>query len=215
MLGGKPRSAPAPRNPDMYAERLNSSLSIYNAEPVVPATAYATTRIPLMSVYREPTVQPKMRAFFKDNHWNLAGIFNFWSWGATNQGAYTASLPYGGGMDGTVRSTMFQRVLVQLHDWSLYPKLRQAGFPATGSGMFMGSNPIRYTYPSFRVPQIDTRTSGGPGPVGTSMQPRPKFTAVQRVPRYTTQIRYYNTRSRLGMYGKSGGSSSANTTPGK
>lgn len=215
MLGGRARVQPYARNQDLYAERANSSLSIYNAEPAKPATAYATTRIPLKSRYSEPTIGPTVRAFFKDSRWRMGGIIDFWSWGAVDQGANTASLPYGGGMDGTVRSTQFQRALVQLHDWSQYLKIRQGGWPATGSGMFMGSNPVRYTYPSFRVPQLQTRTSGGPGPVGTSMQPRSRFTAVQRVPKYTAPVRYYQTRSRTGYRpGPGGGSSNVNTTPG-
>lgn len=198
----------------MYAERANSSLSIYNAEPPIPATAFATTRSPLSARQVNPTIRPKVRAFFKDGHWRMNGIINFWSWGAVDQGANTASLPYGGGMDGGVNSSRFQTALVQLHDWSFNLKLRQAGWNATGSGMFMGSNPIRYTYPSFRVPQLDVRTSGGPGPVGTSMQPRSRFTAVQRIPKYTAPVRYYQTRSRNGYRGGAGGSSNVNTTPG-
>lgn len=195
----------------MYAERANASLSIYNAEPAVPATAYATTRIPLTSDYRKPTVGPKVRAFFKDSRWNLNGIVNFWSWGGVNQGRHLASLPYSGGMDGGVNSTRFQTTLVQLHDWSLNFGLRRAGYNATGGGFLMGSNPARYMYPSFRVPQLDTRTSGGPGPVGMSMQVRPRFTAVQRVSKYTAPVRYYATRSQTG-YGRrsTGGASNAN-----
>lgn len=213
MLGGRKRVAPG-RNPDLYAERLNSSLDVYNAEPAIPATAYATTRSGLKDRQSNPTIAPKVRAFFKDGHWRLGGIINYWSWGAVDQGANTASLPYGGGMDGGVNSSRFQTALVQLHDWSNYLKIRQAGWPATGSGMFMGSNPVRYTYPSFRVPQIDVRTSGGPGPIGTRMQPRSRFTAVQKIPKYTAPVRYYNTRSRTGWRGGTGGSSNVNTTPG-
>lgn len=213
MLGGRQRSMPTARSEDMYSERLNSSLTIYNAEPEVPATSYAITPSTLRDNYRTPVINPKVRAFFKSNFWNLGGIFNFWSWGKTDMAPYTHSLPYGGGMDGTVRSTMFQTENVLLHDWSQYTKLRQAGWNATGGGFFTGSNPIRYTYPSFRVPQIDTRTSGGPGPVGTRMQVTPRFTAVQRVPKYTAPVRYYQTRSRARTKG-TGGSSNTNKTTG-
>lgn len=208
-LGAKQRGTPQPRD-DYYAQRANASLSIYNAEPTRPATTFVTSTAPGFSRYAPPTVQPKVRAFFKDSHWRLDGIVNSWSWGSTDQGMHTASLPYGGGMDGTVRSTQFQRALVQLHDWSQNLKWYIA-WNGSGSGMFMGSNPIRYEYPSFRVPQINTRTSGGPGPVGMHMQTKPQFTAVQRVQKYTVQQRYYRTTSRRSGFGaKYGGSSSTN-----
>lgn len=210
-LGAKQRGNPVPRG-DYYAERANASLAIYNAEPERPATSYATSTAPGFSRYAPPTIAPKVRGFFKDNHWRLNGILNAWSWGGIDQGANTASLPFGGGMDGTVRSTQFQRTLVQLHDWS--QNLRwYIAFNGTGSGMFMGSNPLRYEYPSFRVPQVNTSTSGGPGPAGMRMQQRPRYTAVQKVRKYTVQQRYYNTTSRSsGFGGRYGGYSSTNGT---
>lgn len=209
-LGSKQRGNPSPRG-DYYANRSSAALDIYNAEPEKPATSYATSTAPGFSRYAPPTIRPKVRAFFKDSHWRLDGIINAWSWGGVDQGANTASLPYGGGMDGTVRSTQFQRTLIQLHDWSQNLKWYIA-WNGTGGGVFSGSNPARYNYPSFRVPQINTRTSGGPGPVGVRMQPRPRYTAVQRVPKYTVQQRYYNTTSRNSGWRKSGGSSSTNGT---
>jgi hypothetical protein len=107
----------------------------------------------------------------------------------------TASLPFGGGMDGTVRRTAFQPALVQLHDWQLYPRIRMAGWNATGGGMFSGSKPVRYDYWSFRAIQPTVPTSGGPGPTGVRMQPRNRYTAVQQVTKATARQRYYATRS--------------------
>jgi hypothetical protein len=211
MLGGKRRSQPHSNAPDLYSERLNASLSTYNAEPTVPVGLMSITQSPLTSTYRTPSVAPKMRAFFKSNFWRLDGIRNYYSWGAVNQGANTASLPSGGGMDGTVRSTAFQPILVQLDYWSINLGLRQAGFNATGGAVFNGSKPIRYDYPSFRVPQINTALTGGAGPSTMRMQQRPRFTAVQRTQRPIAVPRYYNTQSRNGWGGSTGGSSNVNT----
>jgi len=207
MLGGRRRVQPHTNQPDLYAERLNASLSIYNAEPSVPVSSFASTRSPITSNYRTPTIAPKTRGFFKSNKWRMDGILNAWSWGGVDQGANTFSLPRGGGMDGTVRSTNFQRTLVQLHDWQMNRKWYIA-FNGTGSGMFTGSKPVRYEYASFRVPQINTMVTGL-GPPTMRMQVRPKFTAVQRIKKYNAVPRYYNTVSR-NMTQSTGGSSNTN-----
>lgn len=210
MLGGRRRVTPASNQPDYYSERLNASLDVYNAEPSVPINSTDYSRSPITSNYRVPSTNPKSRAFFKSGKWRLDGLINAWSWGAVDQGALTTSLPYGGGMDGTVRSTMFQRTLVQLHDWQLNRKWYIA-FNGTGGGMFTNSRPERYQYPSFRVPQINTMVTG-PGPNSTRMTPRPRYTAVQRIQKYTAVPRYYNTTSRVNN--KPTGSSSNLNGPG-
>lgn len=213
MLGSRRRVQPHSNAPDMYAERLNSSLSVYNAEPSVPVSTFATTRSPISSIYRLPTIGPKVRAFFKSGKFRDEGLEYNWAWGATDQGQHTASLPYGGGMDGTVRSTQYQRVLVQLHNWQMNRKWYIA-WNGTGGGVFNQSNPIRYEYPSFRVPQINTALSGGAGPASMRMQQRPRFSAVQKIRRASVSPRYYNTVSR-NTGGNSGGATSTNTnTPG-
>lgn len=212
MIGGR-RSVKPASNPDVYAERANASLDVYNASLEPPATSYAGVKSPLNSRYAAPTIAPKVRAFFKDNHWRLNGLLNAWSWGSVNMKPYIVSLPGEGaaGLTGVVRRSDFQTNLVQLHDWQLNRNWYIA-WSGTGSGMFQGSQGVRYQYPSFRVPQINTRTSGGPGPVGMQMQPRPRFTAVQRVNKYTARPRYYNTRSAGQPRGTSGGSSNVNKT---
>lgn len=207
---GRSRVQPAHNQPDLYAERANSSLAVYNAEPSVPIASVDYSAHPMVSSrYGVPTTAPKARAFFKSNFWRMDGIINNWAWGATDQFAHTASLPFGGGMDGTVRSTSFQRILVQLHDWQENRKWYVA-WNGNGSGMFTNSNPIRYQYPSFRVPQINVSLTGGPGTPTQRMQSVPRFTAVQRVPKYTATPRYYNTTSRStsGLRNRNTGSSS-------
>lgn len=49
---------------------------------------------------------------------------------------------------------------------------------------------------SERVPQLPTRTSGGPGPA--TMRQAPRFKAVQTVPRYSTMPPTYRTSSAQG-----------------
>lgn len=46
---------------------------------------------------------------------------------------------------------------------------------------------------SEKVPQLPTRTSGGPGPA--AMMAAPRFRSVQTVPRYSTMPTAYNTQS--------------------
>lgn len=212
MLGGRKSIRPN-ANPNSYAEQANASLNVYNAELVPPATSYTGVRTPLTSNYREPTIAPKVRAFFKNNHFRLDGLLNAWSWGAVNMKPYIQSLPGEGsaGLNGVVRSSDFQTSLVRLHDWQMNRNW-YIMWNASGSGMFRGSKDIRYQYPSFRVSQINTRTSGGPGPVGMSMQPRPRFTAVQRISKYTARARYYNTTSAGVPRNTRGGSSNVNGT---
>lgn len=213
MLGGRRRVQPHSNNPDMYSERLNSSLSVYNAEPSVPVQSFAVTRSPIASRYGTPSLNPKFRAPYVFSAFRRNGnIFN-WAWGANDMGQHTASLPHGGGMDGTVQSTQFQRILVQLHDWQTNREWYIA-WNGSGSGMFNESKPIRYDYPSFRVPQVNTAVTGGAGPATMRMQQRPKFTAVQKIRRAVVSPRYYSTISRNAA-GNSGGATSSNTnTPG-
>lgn len=192
------RGHPVPNNPDIFAERANTSLDVYNASLPVPATQYAGVKSAMSSRFVLPTIAPKVGAFFKDNHWRLNGLKFNWAWGANDMYAQTASLPGPGtGLNGMVRSTAFQRLLIQLHDWQTNSQW-YINWNGTGGGMFWGSRPERYQYPSFRVAQIDTRTSGGPGPIGVRMQPRPRFTAVQQVQKYTALPRYYSTVSAMG-----------------
>lgn len=210
MTFGKRRVTPMNAMTDIYAERANASLSVYNAELTPPATSYASTKSALSSRLAMPTVGPKVRAFFKSSQWRMNGLVYNWSWGSLNQNLNTASLPGGGGMDGTVRSTNFQPVLVQLHDWQTNRNWYVA-WGGTGGGVFTGSKPERYAYPSFRVAQIDTSTTGGPGTPTQRMQSSPRFTAVQRIRRFQATPRYYDTVSRNTGRRNVGGSSNRNT----
>lgn len=195
MLGGNGRRmAPNPIVPsrDSFAERANKSLDIYNASMEPPATSYAATRSPISSRYAQPVLGPKVNAPFVTRKPRLNGLKFNWAWGGNDMSRHIVSLPGVKGMlNGFVRSTDFQPVLVQLHDWQTNDNWYIA-WGATGSGMFQGSKRERYAYPSFRVSQIRTNVTGG---VGTGRMNRaPRFTSVQAIKKYTAQPSYYNTK---------------------
>lgn len=215
-MSGLQRNRARPAAPDMYAKRAADAESVRHADLVPPATSYAGVKSGLSTPgFATPTLRPKFRAAFVDHHWRLNGIRNFWSWGGTDMGRRVVSLPGPGGdtLVPSVRSTLFQPVNVLLHWWTQNDRWYIA-WNGTGSGMFNGSKEVRYQYPSFRTPQLNTRTTGGPGPVGMQMQPRPRFTAVQKIRKYTATPRYYNTRSGNGNYMGTGKGASNGNGPG-
>lgn len=191
-----PRQAPSPIVPrgNSYAQHAADSLSIYNADMEPPATSYATSTSPMSSRLARPVVGPKVNAPFVSRKERLNGLRFNWSWGGINMGKQTVSLPGSdGGLNGMVRSTDFQPVLVQLHDWQTNDQWYIA-WNGTGAGMFQHQKAERYQYPSFRVSQVNTSVTGGPGPTTMRMQPRPRFTSVQAIRKYTAQPSYYNTQ---------------------
>lgn len=180
-----------------YAARANMALNVYNAELEPPATNYADVKSGLTSGLKEVhAVNSNRTAAFVSRIPRMLGLVFNWSWGATDQGKHAeASLPQAGGsgLNGFVNSTMFQRILVQLHDWQTNRRW-YISYPM-GGAVFMGSKAVRYTYPSFRTQQISANTSGGVGPA--RMTPRNKYTAVQKVPRYNATPRFYSTTSAM------------------
>jgi hypothetical protein len=190
-----------------YAARANSSLDTYNAELPVPATNYANSSSALSDHLGEQhaTISNRNAAFVSAIPRMVGLVFN-WAWGANDMGAFTESLPHASGVSPMVRNTWFQRTLVQLHDWQINRRWYIAA--PMGGAVFMGGNPVRSTYPSFRTEQISVNTSGGVGPA--SMGPRNRYTAVQQVPKYNTAPRYYSTASRMTGGNRSGSSSNVN-----
>lgn len=189
--------APSPIVPtsDMYAARAAQSLSIYNADVEPPSTSYSTTRSPISSRFAAPVVAPKTNAPFVSHKPRLNGLIFNWAWGGNDMGKHTVSLPgVQDGLNGYVRSTNFQTTLVQLHDWQTNAKWYIA-WNGTGAGMFQHQRAERYQYPSFRVSQVHTNTSGGVGPSTMRMNRMPRFTSVQAIRKYTAQPSYYNTQS--------------------
>lgn len=192
-----PRQAPSPIVPsrDSYAQRAADSLSVYNADMEPPATSYVASTSPVSSRLARPVVGPKVNAPFVSRKERLNGLRFNWSWGGINMGEQTASLPgeTKGGLNGFVRRTNFQPVLVQLHDWQTNDQWYIA-WNGTGAGMFQHQKAERYQYPSFRVSQVNTSVTGGPGPTTMRMRPSPRFTSVQAIRKYTAQPSYYNTQ---------------------
>lgn len=197
MFGRRaPRQAPSPIVPrgDTYAKRAADSLSVYNADMEPPATSYATSSSPMSSRLARPVVGPKVNAAFVSRKERLNGLRFNWSWGGVNMGNHTASLPgTTSGLNGNVRSTAFQTTLVQLHDWQTNDQWYIA-WNGTGAGMFQHQKSERYAYPSFRVSQVSTSTTGGAGPTTMRMNGRPRFTSVQAIRKYTAQPSYYKTQ---------------------
>jgi hypothetical protein len=196
MLGRRRTGNNMPAVVDTYGERAAAAESVYNADLVPPATSWATSRSALSARYAMPTIGPKVRAFFKDNHWRLDGLKWNWSWGGIDMGRQITSLPGatgGNGLAPFVRSTDFQTTLVQLHNWQTNDKWYIC-WNGTGSGMFQGSKEVRYQYPSFRVAQIDTSVTGGPGKPSMRMNRVPRYTSVQTIQKYTTTPKRYNTK---------------------
>jgi len=89
-------------------------------------------------------------------------------------------LPFPGGADGRVRSSLFQTMLVRLNDFTENMGWYAAGYP-------------RNLGWSFRVPQIRTNPTGGSTP--SRMTAQQVLTKVQQVPRYSTVPPAYATRS--------------------
>lgn len=107
------------------------------------------------------------------------GLRYFYSHGGVVQPAPQVPTPGAGG----VRNSLYQTILVQLHDWSTNLAIFAAGYPRN----------LGYTT---RVSQLQTKVSGGP--TNATMDTKPIFPAVQRVRRYTVQPRTYQTRSTNG-----------------
>lgn len=188
--------APSPIVPtgDMYAARANKSLDIYNAEMEPPATSYVTSKSPVSSRLARPVVSPKVNAPFVSHKPRLNGLIYNWAWGGNDMGKHTVSLPgVSDGLNGFVRSTSAQTTLVQLHDWQSNANWYIA-WNGTGAGMFQHQKAERYSYPSFRVAQVHTNTSGGVGPSTMRMNRTPRFTSVQAIRKYTAQPSYYKTQ---------------------
>lgn len=188
--------APSPIVPtsDTYAKRASDSLSVYNADMEPPATSYVTSTSRLSSRYATPVLGPKTNAPYVSRKERMNGLKFNWAWGGNDMGKHTVSLPgVSDGLNGYVRSTNFQPVLVQLHDWQTNDQWYIA-WNGNGAGMFQHQRPERYQYPSFRVSQISTNVTGGVGAPTMRMNRVPRYTSVQRITKYTATPSYYNTK---------------------
>ena len=156
----------------------------YGSMPI-PATAYATTESPLRSTEVQPsvrTVASNASVVQRANRRN--GII---STGGRQMYETTTPPVYD-----PVDSSRFQEWLIGPHvNYVLNADLYIA-YPA--ASVMLGG--LRNQGLSQRIPQLPTRTSGGPGPA--TMLQAPRFKATQIVPRYSTMPPTYPTASAQG-----------------
>ena len=163
-------------------EEASSVYQGFYGEMPVPATAYAQNASRLQSVDVPPSLRTvASNASVVDRHNRRDGIV---STGGRQQ--YRTKDPQ---WNNPVFSSIFQRHLIGPQvDYTINTKWYIA-YPAA-TVMLGGQHNMAW---SEKVPQIPTRTSGGPGP--GAMLPAPRFKSVQTVPRYSTMPTMYNTES--------------------
>lgn len=164
------------------SQQQAASLAPFYGEMPMPATAYVTSVTRLQSLDVEPSVRTRAsNASVVEREWRMNGM-RF----VGGRQSRKDRLPQ---MDNPVESSRFQNWLIgpQVNfvandDWYI-------AYPA--ATISLGTR--RNLAWSEKVPQLPTRTSGGPG-VAT-MLPAPRFKSVQTVPRYSTMPTMYNTES--------------------
>lgn len=202
-----------PRSSDPFSARISQaaqgkweqSPNVYNngAMPEFAPQMVTTPQL-LTSHLKVPSASVRTRAPVVSRIPRMNGLEYMYSYGAVNMGG-SPKIPHT--VDsGVVNSTQFQPLLQALHFYA--KNLKWYTVYPNGAAVFQGSNPVRYQYYSMKVPQINTRTSGGPGPIGVRMQPKPRWSSVQKVQRAVAAVRYYATQaSNQGVLQHSGGSS--------
>jgi len=177
------KSIPEPQG--MNAEQASSVYQDFYGELPVPATAYATTVTALQSIDTPPSILTTAGNASVVQRANMRqGMI-----ATGGRQSYQEPTPQ---IYDPVDSSKFQ-------DWLIGPQVNYyqnncwyIAYPAA-SVMLGGMHNLAY---SERVPQLPTRTSGGPGPA--SMRQAPRFKAVQTVPRYSTMPPMYPTSSTNG-----------------
>jgi hypothetical protein len=181
----KPRTSQQVIGPDPgSADRAASVYKDVYGELPIPATQFATSVVALKSDYT-PSVRTVAsdssvveRANDKDGMRSTGGMQQ-----------YTTTTPQ---VYDPPDSSKFQPILIGPHvNYSQNDKWYIA-YPAA-TVMNGGKHNLAW---SEKVPQLPTRTTGGPGPA--SMRPAPRFKAVQTVPRYSTMPPTYPTASSQG-----------------
>lgn len=164
------------------SQEQSSVYDTFYGKMPIPATAFAMSSTPLRSVDVQPsvrTVAANASVVQRANRRN----------GMRSRGGYDMREAETPPVYEPVDSSKFQEWLVgpQVNfsmndDWYI-------AYPAA-TVMFGG---MRNLGLSQRIPQIPTRTTGGPGPA--SMRQAPRFKAVQTIPRYSTMPPTFPTAS--------------------
>lgn len=169
--------------PNVTADTPEESVGVYQGfygEMPMPATAYANSVSRLESVDVTPSVRTvASNASVVDRHNVLDGM--------VFTGGKQSRVSRRPQWQQPVYSSAFQRHLIgPIVNYILNDKWYIA-YPAA-SVMLGGMHNVAW---SEKVPQLPTRTSGGPGPA--AMLAAPRFKSVQTVPRYSTMPTMYNT----------------------
>lgn len=174
--------------PEPDGETAQEASTVYQqryGELEVPATHYVTSDTPLKSTDVVPsTPTTESNASVVKRALRTVGL-RFLG-GVTHREAPVPQMylsPY---------SSKFNEILIGPHLSAQFNDNWYIAYPAA-SVMNGGLHNLGL---SERVPQIVTRSSGGPGPA--TMLPAPKFSRVQNVPRYSTMPQQYPTTSAKG-----------------
>jgi hypothetical protein len=176
---------PIPAISGQSPEEASSVYQDVYGEMPVPATRYASTVTALASLETSPSVRTVasnasvvQRADRKNGMVSIGG-----------RQSYETATPQ---INNPVDSSKFQ-------DWLMGPQVNFSqnanwyiAYPAA-TVMTGGAHNLGW---SERVPQLPTRTTGGPGP--SQMRSAPRFKSVQTIPRYSTMPGMYPTTSAPG-----------------
>lgn len=175
---------PAPEGAN--AQEQSSVYAGFYGEMPMPATQYVTSVARLQSLDIEPSVKTSFaNASLVDRRDRMNGYIP-----TAGRQAYDEWTPE---YTKPVYSSEFQKWIIGPHiNWVLNRCLYRAGYPAAT----ISYGTMRNLALSERVPQLPTRTTGGPGPA--QMTPAPKYQAVQQVPRYSTMPPMYPTQGQPG-----------------
>jgi hypothetical protein len=172
-----------PRPGGATPEEQSSVYSGFYGELPMPATQFATS----VAALRSTEIQPSVRSSFSnaslvDRHNRRNGILS-----TAGRKLHKNPTPE---YNKPVFSSEFQKSLIGPQvNYTINACWYAAGFPA--ATISFGTD--RNLALSERVPQLPTRTTGGPGPA--AMTPAPRFKSVQTVPRYSTMPSFYNTQA--------------------
>lgn len=166
----------------MNAQEASSVYDTFYGRMPIPATAYDMASTPLRSVDSQPSVRTAASNASVVNRANRRnGMIATGGFAERQEPTPPVLLP--------VDSSKFQSYLIGPQvDYSQNDKWYIA-YPAA-TVMLGGQHNLAL---SERVPQLVTRSTGGPGP--GSMRQAPRFKAVQTVPRYSTMPPTYPTAS--------------------
>lgn len=174
-----------PQPQGMDAQEAASVYEGFYGDMPVPAPAFVPSTTRLHSIDMPPSVRTvASNASVVDRHWRQNGIDY-----TGGRQSYPQETPQ---INKPVLSSGYQ-------NWLIGPQVNYVlndcwyiAYPAA-TVMLGGMHNLAL---SEKVPQLPTRTTGGPGPA--AMLPSPRFKSTQTIPRYSTMPSMYNTQSQRG-----------------